>query len=82
MSDFIRLFKEKGNLSFIGMREAAESLLPVERVERDKLYHDLDRGKGILDDEAHLNMYLHSFERCTKLSLMLHLMLYPILRNY
>ena len=47
MSDFIRLFKEKGNLSFIGMREAAESLLPVERIERDKLYHDLDRGKGI-----------------------------------
>ena len=51
MSDFIRLFKKKGNLSFIGMRETAESLLPVERVERDKLYHDLDRSKGILDDE-------------------------------
>ena len=69
MSDFIRLFKEKGNLSFIGMREAAESLLPVERVERDKLYHDLDRGKGILDDEAHLNMYLHSFGKMHKAKL-------------
>ena len=69
MSDFIRLFKEKGNLSFIGMREAAESLIPVERVERDKLYHDLDRGKGILDDEAHLNMYLHSFGKMHKAKL-------------
>ena len=69
MSDFIRLFKEKGNLSFIGMRETAESLLPVERVERDKLYHDLDRGKGILDDEPHLNMYLHSFGKMHKAKL-------------
>lgn len=69
MSDFIRLFKEKGNLSFIGMREAAESFIPVERVERDKLYHDLDRGKGILDDEAHLNMYLHSFGKMHKAKL-------------
>ncbi len=48
MSDFIRLFKEKGNLSFIGMRETAESLLPVERVERDKLYLQEDlRGKNV-----------------------------------
>ena len=66
MSNFIRLFKEKGNLSFIGMRGAAESLLPVNRVERDNLYHDLDRSKGILDDENHLNMYLHSFGKMHK----------------
>ena len=69
MSDFIRLFKEKGNLSFIGMRDAAESLLPMNRVERDKLYHDLSRGKGILDDDNHLNMYLHSFGKMHKAKL-------------
>jgi ATP-dependent DNA helicase recQ len=69
MSDFIRLFKEKGNLSFIGMRDTAESLLPANRAERDKLHHDLDRGKGVLDDENHLNMYLHSFGKMHKAKL-------------
>lgn len=61
MSHFITEFKRKGNLSFIGMRDTALSLLPTEKAKRDKLYQELERGKGILDDEDHLNMYLCSF---------------------
>ena len=37
------------------------SLLPNDKTALDSLYNDLKRGTGILDDEAHLNMYLRSF---------------------
>ena len=53
----------------MGMRSVAESLLPKNRVMCDKLYHDLNRGKGILDDDDHLNMYLHSFGKMHKAKL-------------
>ena len=56
MSEFIQLFSQNGNLSFMGMRDVAQALLPKDRVEQDKLYENLDRGKNILDDDDHLNM--------------------------
>lgn len=61
MSKFVNIFKRKGEISFKGMRETALSLLPTDRTKLNKLYNDLERGTGILDDEAHLNMYLYSF---------------------
>ena len=51
------------------MRDAALALLPADRTSRNKLYQDLERGKGILDDEDHLNMYLHSFGKMHKAKL-------------
>ena len=66
MTDFIKVFKNNGAISFIGMRDAAISLLPSDRTKRNKLYDDLERGKGILDDEDHLNMYLHSYGKMHK----------------
>ena len=54
MPNFIDIFRRNGNISFVGMRNAALALLPTDRTSRNKLYQDLERGKGILDDEDHL----------------------------
>ncbi|MCI6644132.1 MAG: DEAD/DEAH box helicase [Bacteroidales bacterium] len=51
------------------MRNTAQELLPKSKVERDRLYSDLNRGKDILDDDDHLNMYLHSFGKMHKAKL-------------
>lgn len=69
MPNFVQIFKERGNISFVGMRDSAISLLPIDRTRRNKLYDDLERGKGILDDDDHLNMYLHSFGKMHKAKL-------------
>ena len=69
MPNFIDIFRRNGNISFVGMRNAALALLPTDRTSRNKLYQDLERGKGILDDEDHLNMYLHSFGKMHKAKL-------------
>ena len=69
MPNFVQIFKERGNISFVGMRDTAISLLPIDRTRRNKLYDDLERGKGILDDDDHLNMYLHSFGKMHKAKL-------------
>lgn len=69
MPNFVQIFKERGNISFVGMRDTAISLLPMDRTRRNKLYDDLERGKGILDDDDHLNMYLHSFGKMHKAKL-------------
>jgi len=69
MSKFVDIFKRRGVISFMGMRETALSLLPTDRTKRNKLYDDLERGKGILDDDDHLNMYLHSFGKMHKAKL-------------
>ena len=69
MSKFVQIFKERGNISFVGMRDTAIALLPRDRTRRNKLYDDLERGKGILDDDDHLNMYLHSFGKMHKAKL-------------
>lgn len=53
MSNFIDIFRRNRNISFVGMRDAALTLLPADRTSRNKLYQDLERGKGILDDEDH-----------------------------
>ena len=66
---FIDTFIRNGDISFKGMRDAALSLLPADRNERDRLYNDLKRGTGVLDDDAHLNMYLHSFGKMHKAKL-------------
>ena len=69
MSCFIEEFKLMSDLSFRGMRETAISLLPKDKARRDELYQELKRGTGILDDDDHLNMYLHSFGRMHKAKL-------------
>lgn len=69
MSNFVDIFKDYGNISFAGMRDTAISLLPKDRTKRNKLYDDLERGKGILDDDDHLNMYLYSFGKMHKAKL-------------
>lgn len=69
MSDFTREFIHRNNISFIGMRNTALSLLPNDKMVLDKLYQDLKRGKDILDDEIHLNMYLRSFGKMHKAKL-------------
>ena len=69
MSNFVDLFKRRGVISFVGMRETARSLLPSDKTKRNKLYDDLERGKGILDDDDHLNMYLYSFGKMHKAKL-------------
>ena len=56
MSEFVSKFIEIDDISFLGMRNTALSLLPNDRITLGKLYDDLKRGKGILDDEAHMNM--------------------------
>lgn len=61
MSNFTREFISRKDISFIGMRDTALSLLPNDKMVLDKLYNDLKRGKDILDDEIHLNMYLRCF---------------------
>lgn len=69
MNKFIKLFCQNKDLSFLGMRNTAQELLPKSKVERDRLYSDLNRGKDILDDDDHLNMYLHSFGKMHKAKL-------------
>ena len=69
MPSFVEIFRKRGFISFTGMRETALSLLPSDRTRRNKLYDDLERGKGVLDDEDHLNMYLHSFGKMHKAKL-------------
>ena len=69
MSEFIKRFKSRGNITFLGMRDTAISMLPSDRMVLDKLYNDLKRGTGILDDEIHLNMYLRCFGKMHKAKL-------------
>lgn len=69
VSEFINRFRERGNISFLGMRDTAISMLPSDRMVLDKLYNDLKRGTGILDDEVHLNMYLRCFGKMHKAKL-------------
>lgn len=66
---FIQEFIRRGDISFMGMRNTAMSILPNARTELDKLYEDLNRGTGILDDDIHLNMYLRSFGKMHKAKL-------------
>lgn len=63
MPEFIQLFVDRGDISFNGLRNTAIELLPQNKIKRDQLYSDLERGQGILDDDDHLNMYLFSFGR-------------------
>lgn len=69
MAKFIQTFKQKGDISFTGMRNAALSLLPHDKADCNKLYEELERGTGILEDEAQLNMYLRSFGKMHKAKL-------------
>lgn len=61
---FINKFISNGDISFSGLRNVAvEALSNFTKIQLDKLYDDLDRGTGVLDDEDHLNMYLRSYGR-------------------
>lgn len=63
MPNFIDIFRRNRNISFVGMRDAALALLPTDRTSRNKLYQDLERGKGILDDEDHLRSCLNFIQK-------------------
>lgn len=69
MSEFARSFLLNGDISFLGMRNTALSLLPKDKTVLDRLYNDLKRGTDIIDDENHLNMYLRSFGKMHKAKL-------------
>lgn len=69
ISEFIRRLRLRDNITFLGMRDTAISMLPTDRMVLDKLYNDLKRGTGILDDEVHLNMYLRCFGKMHKAKL-------------
>ena len=45
MQRFIDIFKQGGEISFTGMRNAALSLLPHDKAARNKLYEELDLDK-------------------------------------
>lgn len=50
------------SISFAAIRNiAVEEISNLSRIEQDTLYEELARGVNVLDDEAHLNMYLSSF---------------------
>lgn len=50
------------NISFIAIRNiAVDEISTLPRVEQDRLYDELARGTQVLDDDAHLNMYLRCF---------------------
>lgn len=68
-SEFIRRLRTSGNVTFLGMRDTAISMLPSDRMVLDNLYNDLKRGTAILDDEVHLNMYLMCFGKMHKAKL-------------
>lgn len=69
MANFVELFRQRGNISFMGMRNVALSMLPSDKMKLDKLYNDLKRGTSVLDDDEHLNMYLRSFGKMHKAKL-------------
>lgn len=69
MNTFIQHFRERGQLSFVGMREVAMALLPEDRIQCDALYYELQRGKAILNNDDSLNMYLKSFGKMHKAKL-------------
>lgn len=66
MPSFKELFMQNGDISFLGMRNSAMSFLPSDKSSLNKLYEDLKRRTGIIDDDAHLNMYLKSFGKMHK----------------
>lgn len=50
------------NISFTAIRNiAVESISALPRNEQDQLYEELVRGTKVLNEEAHLNMYLRSY---------------------
>lgn len=69
VSQFTKEFIRRNDISFVGMRNTALSLLPKDKTVLDGLYNDLRRGTDILDDETHLNMYLRSFGQMHKAKL-------------
>lgn len=63
---FLSILKDVDNISFERIREVAASLLPLDRTTQNKLRQDLLSDVGMLDDDDHLNMYLHSFGQLHK----------------
>lgn len=50
------------NISFTAIRNiAVNEISTLSKVEQDRLYNELARGVNVLDDDAHLNMYLRCF---------------------
>ena len=48
---------------FLNIRKKACDLLPKDKVERDKIYQEMQRGTAVLETEDTLNMYLNSYGR-------------------
>lgn len=44
MPNFVQIFKERGNISFVGMRDTAISLLPIKELFR--IIYDLSSFKA------------------------------------
>ena len=50
------------SISFTSIRNiAVDEISHLSRTEQDHLYEELARGINVLDDDAHLNMYLRCF---------------------
>ena len=61
-TSFIEQLRKCGEASFAAMRDVAvANIRNYSQPEKDILYDELKRGKGVLDDDPHLNMYLWSF---------------------
>ncbi|WP_454985846.1 DEAD/DEAH box helicase [Capnocytophaga bilenii] len=46
---------------FLNIRKKACDFLPKDKVERDKIYQEMQRGTAVLETEDTLNMYLNSY---------------------
>ena len=69
-SSFIDAIKKTQHISFDSMRDLAiKELKSINSLRQDVIYEDLQRGKGILDDDEHLNMYLRSYGKMHKAKL-------------
>jgi ATP-dependent DNA helicase recQ len=49
------------NALFLNIRKKACELLPKDKVERDKIYQEIQGGTAVLENEDTLNMYLNSY---------------------
>ena len=49
------------NALFLNIRKKACELLPKDKVERDKIYQEMQGGTAVLENEDTLNMYLNSY---------------------
>ncbi len=70
MNAFIDSLKRTQHISFISMMNVAINQLgAISKIRQDTIYEELQRGKCVLYDDEHLNMYLKSFGKMHKAKL-------------